>query len=148
MVVAMKILRDVNALHEITQIECREFIRRRIDEICPNEVYVPTVHSLFAVVESGDEISTIEAAVGFTILTSFFDGIRYGQDGFTPCFEWVAEHPTCYEMPFVLSDDGYGVVIIIPKMSGIDAGLLKLCAEYAEPVLDCVPLATVSVLGL
>lgn len=52
---------------------------------------------------------------------------------FTPSFEWIIEHPTCYEAAFIHCDREYGVCVMIPKAGGIDADLLAMCAEYALP---------------
>jgi hypothetical protein len=56
---------------------------------------------------------------------------RFGHPDFTPSCETPEEHPGCYEMVFILNDDGFGIEIFIPKTGGIDADLLAMCAEYA-----------------
>lgn len=56
---------------------------------------------------------------------------------FTPSFEWVLEHPTCYEVAFIHCDREYGICLLIPK-AGIDPELLAMCAEYAVPVPELV----------
>lgn len=33
----------------------------------------------------------------------------------------------------MLSDDGYGIDLLIPKAEGINPELLAMCAEYAVP---------------
>jgi hypothetical protein len=50
-----------------------------------------------------------------------------------PSFEWLVEHQSFYEAVFILSDDGFGVDLLIPKVSGIYAELLAMCAKYAVP---------------
>ena len=62
-------------------------------------------------------------------------GTRFGHPDFAPSFEALEEHSGCYEMVFILNDDGFGISIFIPKTGGIDADLLAMCAMYAEPVL-------------
>lgn len=52
---------------------------------------------------------------------------------FTPSFEWIIEHPTCYEAAFIHCDREYGVCVMIPKAGGIDADLLAMCVEYSVP---------------
>jgi len=64
-----------------------------------------------------------------------FDGSRYGESDFTPSFEALEEHSHCFEMLFILSDNGFGIALFIPKHPGIDADLLAMCAEYAVPAL-------------
>ena len=38
-----------------------------------------------------------------------------------------------YDLGFVLSDSGFGVGLVVPKLPGIDAQLLALCEAYATP---------------
>jgi len=54
------------------------------------------------------------------------DDTSFGDVGFTPCFEALEEHARCYEMVFILNDDGYGIDIFIPKVIGIDPELLAM----------------------
>jgi hypothetical protein len=68
------------------------------------------------VVEPGDGVSELETAAGYPIITK-------------PAFEWVLDHGGFYELPTILSDDGFGVVLIIPEREGVDPDLLKLCRQ-------------------
>ncbi len=81
---------------------------------------------IFAIIQPGDNMATIEAAVGWPIL---IDG--------TPSWEWLQRHGSVWEMPFVLSDSGAGHVLIVPDADGIDPALRDLCRAYAdEPEAD------------
>jgi hypothetical protein len=66
------------------------------------------------VVEPGDGIADLETAAGYPIITN-------------PAFEWIMDHGGFYELPTVLSDDGFGVILIVPDLEGIDPALLTLC---------------------
>jgi hypothetical protein len=84
-------------------------------------------------VEPGDSIAEIEAATGCQIMQDPFKESGYGDAEFMPSFEWLVEHPSFYEAVFIFSDDGFGVDFLIPKVTGIDAELLAMCAKYAVP---------------
>jgi hypothetical protein len=86
----------------------------------------------FVIVSAGDRIEAVEAAAGLPIMTGLVDQCRYGEPGFMPAFEWVADHGGLYEAPFILSDDGAGVVLIVPDEHGADPDLLALLREYGE----------------
>ena len=87
------------------------------------------------VVEPGDTVAALEEECGCPILRNLFDEVRFGEPGYAPSFEHLEDHGQCYEMVFILSDDGSGVSVFVPKVKGIDAELLKLCAAYAAPAL-------------
>ncbi len=86
----------------------------------------------FLIVQVGDSVAELEREC-CPILTNMVDGSRFGDPDFTPCFEVLEEHARCYEMVFILNDDGYGIAIFIPKVIGIDPELLAMCAQYAVP---------------
>ena len=48
-------------------------------------------------------------------------------------FEWLVEWPCCWEAVFVLSDDGYGIDLLIPKSEAMDEDLQAICTAYATP---------------
>lgn len=64
-------------------------------------------------VEPADTIAEIEAAAGYPIVTS-------------PAFEWVMDHDGILEAPVILDDSGYGIVLIVPQVAGVDPALLSL----------------------
>lgn len=87
----------------------------------------------FIVPQPGDTVSAIEAAGGVGIATNMVDGSRYGEEGFMPSFEWAIDHGGAIEMPFILSDDGSGTVLIVPDVDGIDPTLLAIARHFATP---------------
>ncbi len=68
----------------------------------------------------------IESVIGWPLVPA-------GDPDFAPSFEWLVEHPTCYEAVFIFNDDGYGINLLIPILPGIDADLLAMCVLYAVP---------------
>lgn len=90
----------------------------------------------FLVVESGDALEAIKAQIGFDILCNRWTGIRYDQSGFIPSFEFIEEFSFCYDMVFIISDDGFGIEMFVPKSSGVAPELLALCQQFAFPSED------------
>jgi hypothetical protein len=70
----------------------------------------------FIVVEPGDLLATVEQAVGFPLANN-------------PPWEWVMDHGRLFEAPIVLSDDGFGTVLIVPEVTGVDPILLQLLRD-------------------
>ncbi len=64
------------------------------------------------VVAPGDALADIETAIGFPT------------DAAGPPWEWVEDHGILYEAPIILSDDGFGVVLVVPHDEGVNATLL------------------------
>jgi hypothetical protein len=79
---------------------------------------------VFVIIQPGDIMAAIEAAVGWPIL---IDGI--------PTWEWVQRHGSILEAPTIVSDDGAGHVLIVPDAEGIDPTLRNLCRAYADQPL-------------
>ena len=126
----MIIVHDLSSIHQIGNIEIRELVTQRMDDL-GGDAFDANALGYFLVVESGDTIGTITAQLGFNILCNRFTGTRYDQTGFTPSFEFVEEFPACYDMVFILSDDGYGVEVFLEKASGVSPDLLAMCQHYA-----------------
>ena len=118
----MLVVRDPEVARRIVAPEIRQLVEQRFLDICAEEPYEPDVHGYMIVVEAGDSVRDLEEESGCAIL---------GDP--SPSFEVLEELDTCYEMVFVPGDGDFGVVIIIPKLAGIDPDLLAVCAEYAVP---------------
>lgn len=88
----------------------------------------------FVLVEPGDTVTDIEQTTGAWVTTSLFGDCRYGDPDFAPCFEFLEQHVGhCYELVEILNDAGYGIIVIIPEVAGIDEELMRFCLEYAKP---------------
>ena len=85
-------------------------------------------------VEPGDALPTVDAAMNGQLLADHYFGKRFGDPDFKPCFETLEEYPTFYEMLFVQSDEGRCLTALIPKSPGVDPELLAICAAFsAQP---------------
>jgi hypothetical protein len=91
----------------------------------------------FVIVDPGDTMPALEAALGYPIAVNPVDGSRLGSAGFTPSWESIERHPSGWtEIVFILSDDGFGHVILVPDTDGIDAELVDLCRRYASEAAE------------
>ena len=79
----------------------------------------------FGVPDPGETIQQLVEALGTDLQT--VDG--------SPLWEFIEEHPTCYEFVIVMSDDGFGAEVFIPKTE-MDADLLALCQLHATPAQE------------
>ena len=79
----------------------------------------------FVVPAPGETIQQLVEALGTDLLT--VDGC--------PLWEFIEEHPSCYEFVIVLDDSGFGAEVFIPK-TGMDADLLALCQLHATPAQE------------
>lgn len=131
----MLILRDPAAVSGVADPDIARLLALRFDQLSEDEPYDLDINGFFIVVEPGDTVATLEAASGCWITQGLFSDARYGEADFSPCFEFLEEHPFCWEMVFILNDGGYGVLFAIPK-AGIDDELLRFCREYAVPAAD------------
>lgn len=89
-------------------------------------------------VEPGDTATSLEAESGCLITTGLFVDAKFGDPDFMPCFEWLEHHAQahCYEMLFIMTDDGIGTALFVPDEPGIDPELLSFCREYATPAVE------------
>lgn len=87
-------------------------------------------YTAYLVVEPGDTEEMIKREVGFSPLVEPIDGIRYGQPGFQPYWDWLQDHDGVYEM-IVTFGSTFAYVLLILDVNGTLPQLLALCAHYA-----------------
>lgn len=80
----------------------------------------------FIVVEPGDRPGDIQPDPTINLV----DGLAFGHPDFVPSFEFCERHQDGWELCFILSDDGFGHIILIPDREGIDPTLLALCRQH------------------
>lgn len=86
------------------------------------------------VLETGDTSQSLDAVLSLPILTNG-QGLDVSDPAFVPGWEVCEAHAQWYEITFVLSSDGFGMVVYVPKTC-TDTTLLALCERFAEaPVI-------------
>jgi hypothetical protein len=107
-------------------------LQQRFRDMSEGNVYDPEAHGYMVIAEPGDDMKALEEA-SCPIFSDWFGDSHYPDAGFAPSFEYAAEYPLYYEMVFIANDSGFAILVFVPKLTGIDAQLLSLCREYAEP---------------
>lgn len=126
----MRVIRTAAETGELPDEEIRVLVQQRITMLSEDEPYDPAIHGYFIVIEAHDATNAVDEHLGFSVLSNRWDGTHFRQPTFTPSFEMIEEHKGCYEVVFVLSDSGYGVIVFVPK-EHVDPDLLAMCRAYA-----------------
>jgi hypothetical protein len=133
----MQIIRAPAETVNITDPAIRRLVEQRIYDLGKpdgnEEPFDLAELGYFVIVEAGDSIDTIDAQLGFPILTNRWTGVRFGQPGFDPSFEFVEEFSGCFELVYILDQSGFGIEVFVPKTEGIESELLMMCQRYATP---------------
>jgi len=85
--------------------------------------------ALFLIIQPGDTLEAITAACAYRLV----EGGR-----FTIEAEAIDRHGNWLEVLFVLSDDGFGLVLFVPLERGTDPSLLAAC-QALSPNLELTP---------
>jgi len=86
----------------------------------------------FIVAEPGDALAAIEIAAGIPVAINMIDDSKQGDPGFTANFEYVERHGGAwFEAVTIVSDDGFGIVLLVPDRPDIDPTLLGLLRNHA-----------------
>lgn len=107
----------------LAQIQCLRLValvRRRRSILGDELPFADMAH--FVVIEPGDTINDIETAIRWPVRPDIDTG--------TPTWEWVMDHGFCYETVFVLSDDGYAVVLFVQVVKGMDPELMGMLRAF------------------
>jgi hypothetical protein len=107
-------------------------LAQRFRDMSDGDFYDPEEHGYIVIAEPGDDPKTLDEGTGCPIFSDWFGDSQYPDAGFAPSFEYLAEYPLCYEMVFIANDSGFAVLLIVPKLTGIDQQLLNLCRENVE----------------
>ena len=91
------------------------------------------------VMETGDTAQSLEIALSLPSLNyEAGHGLDLSDPAFVPSWEVCEDHAQWYEITFILSSDGFGVVVYVPKTC-TDATLLILCERFAETPVTTAP---------
>lgn len=111
----------VNAKLKILEVELRRLIGERTEELSEFAEFDAPSFIKMIVLEPGDAPRLLDDALGFSFFQRNCDAIEnHG--------EWL-------ELTLVLSDDGAGVILFIPKNSRTDQSILNYCFLQLEMLL-------------
>lgn len=131
----MHVMRDAASIQEGARSypsDCvRQLIATRIQELAEDGYDAADLMHVF-VVAPGDDMEGVEVELGFPLLANRFTGACFGEPEFTPSWDVLEDHGDCYELVYVVSDDGFGLVVFVPKQAGMNPDLLSMCATYAQ----------------
>ena len=127
----MQILCDSRSIQTAlqSQTELGQLITGYVDRLSDGEGFELGNLVHFVVMHRDDTVIELEAALGFSVRINRFTGCRYGDAEYLPSWEVIEEHQFWYEVVYVLSDDGFGIVIFVPKDA--DAELNEMLQRYA-----------------
>lgn len=104
----------------------------RRDQLLEHDGYDLGALAHFIVAERFDTLAEIETAAGVPLATNMIDGSKQGDPGFTTSFEYVERHGGAwFEAVLIVSDDGFGIVLLVPDRPDIDTALLGLVRDHA-----------------
>ena len=94
-----------------------KLISRRIEELSDyTEDLAELIHIL--ILEPSDTLTSVDVQLGFSL-------------GERP-IDVIESHPGWYELTIVLSGDGFGVVLYVPKHPDTDPKLLEICTRHSS----------------
>lgn len=108
----------------------RNLLQCRAEELTADGVALED-RARFIVVEPGDSAASVTTALGFSPFLNLVNGSTFGEVDFAPSFEWALDHGGVFEAPFVMSDDGFGWVLLVLDQSDVDHRLLAMLRERA-----------------
>ena len=113
--------------------ELRHLLSARIESLSDLLDEFPLSELMHVIVmETGDTAQSLEIALSLPSLNyEAGHGLDLSDPAFVPSWEICEAHAQWYEITFVLSSDGFGVVVYVPKTC-TDATLLALCERFAE----------------
>jgi hypothetical protein len=86
----------------------------------------------FVIAQPGDTLAELETATAMPLVDH-----DKGQPTFALGPERVEQHAECLEVVFILSDDGFGVVLLVVNATGIDP-MLKAACDYELRALESI----------
>ena len=95
-------------------------IQQRMEELVDEDTSMEEL-VVFVILESGDGIEQLQTQMDMRVMTDLGSSL----------WEVIEEHATCYELVFVLSSSGYGVLVFAPKAE-CAPDILALCQEHAH----------------
>lgn len=113
--------------------EIASILRVHADRLAEFDNFELSDLALFAIIQPGDTLESVEDALNWRLTD--------GDGGFIQPPEIVSRHAGWYEVVFILSDDGYGLVLLLPIQGGTEPKLLAACNRAYEEFTLMNPMA-------
>ena len=130
----MQVIQTLLCFSNIINVHIRHFLEQRFLAMTDGDEFDPDIHGYALIVEPGDKLEDLIANSESSIIKGLVESSPYVVPP-----ECVDEHPEFYDVVFVPGDGDYGITVIIPKLTGVDAELLNICAEIATPAPSEIP---------
>jgi hypothetical protein len=110
----MKIIQKLSDLDGTLPPAVEALVRERLEMLAEFDEEL----ARFIIPEPGDDMAAVENELGASLSARGW--------------EFITDHGKFWEAPFILSDDGYGLVLIVVDAPDIDPALIALCRANAE----------------
>lgn len=108
--------------------EIRSLLQEHAERLAEYEGFALSELATFAIIASGDQVEALEHILNSPLLTD--------SGSFALTLELIARHTGWYEATFILSDDGFALVLFIAIECGIDPKLLAACEDAMSACSD------------
>ena len=85
----------------------------------------------YLVVERGDTEADIVRHIGLSPLIEPMEGIRFGEPGFCPHWDYLAAHDGWFELIFTFGST-FAYVVFVQDADGVPAELRRMCGAFAD----------------
>lgn len=127
----MHCLRDADSIKDFLEAsfhsDLHKLISERMTELAEYSDYDISELVNFLVVDPGDSLAIVEQELGFPI------------DYISNPWESFVNHQCWHEIIYVLRDDGFGLILLIPTQRLTDSRLSYLCNKHSVPVEELDP---------
>lgn len=130
----MKMYRDLDSIRALAHLtpatDLQHMVWSRLESLVQEDADHTALLLAVMVMEEGDTAAALETALGFPVLRNRWNGLSPYAEQFTPSWDAMEDHPDWYELTFILSDEGEGIVVFIPK--ALSGPITDLCRTYAN----------------
>lgn len=113
--------------------EIKQVLQTKRDMLAEYEGFSLEELAEFVIVQAGDALAEIEAGASMELIDPEAE-----QPTFAIGPERIEQHSTFFEVLFILCDDGFGVLLFVPRDAGTDPTLVAAC-EHELQVLNSLP---------
>jgi hypothetical protein len=102
--------------------ELKQLLQAHWDRLQEWQDYALEELAQFIIVQPGDSLDDVMGACGWSPATDFASPV-----------EIITQHSQLIEAVFILSDDGFGLVLLVPIAQTTDPAVLAACNKLLQP---------------